>query len=654
MAFNYDIRNLKDCKDFKSKRQEFFSLLRLQAKLNRNYEQATIAREQMDQMGITPVMQARRSLEDERKDLVMQQQLAMRNLQTLMKDEEAQAVILGLSEEDIYFLNSEFGKISEFLAGRTNISSEFFKRVLHRFKVYLDSTGRTGIPIPLRESTIEKLPGDLRDEWESYTRQHVDPTTGTTPDLDELLRRTADATSRSYEDVKMEVDDEVKMEVEQEPPADADPEPFTMGKTTPRKPGRRTFSKRTLGIKKPMEMGKRMAEFDVDEEPPVKRQKTRKRAPIVPTDDGQFQEDYVPYDFNNDSVPINPNTGGVKRGREVVPDLPEKRAKFENESALMRGVKRKTEYAIDYNVNKYMKTGMTKDQAIRLAKQELAQRMEAYQPPSRPFFSERLAMAEIEPERRRVMKRVRDEAEEHSRKRRPETPLQMAKREAREGIVLRAEMRARELGQGLIISPQRTTSDYGATTHFSTLNLHGGKLGMPIRKHGKVVGKIGSGIMSNADLHDVLRKFGKYCLHMPSLHKSFVNIKYASGKVVPSIPQKYVSADFVKLVMKVLDDKKMDKKVFHKLSDDEQQYFCLIARKCDFDSVIGLGMSKATSQDEQKEQDRFEMLRGTIIAGNNSPEVLKEMKMFILKFINDKRLPKQQGHDLLYEIACLT
>lgn len=644
MAFNYDIRNLKDCKDFKSKREEFFSLLRLQAKLNRNYEQATIAREQMDQMGITPVMQARRSLEDEKKDVMMQQQLAMKNLQSIMKDEEAQSVILGLSDDDVYFLNSEFGRLMQFLKGRTNISADFFKRVLNRFKVYLDSTGRTGIPIPLRESTIEKLPGDLRDEWENFARQNIDPKTGVTPDMEELLRRTADALNRTTDDVKMEVEDEVKMEVEQEMPV-TEPEGFVMGVAGPRKPGRRTFSKRTLGVKKPFELGKRMSEaLDEKEEPMAKRQKTKGKIKLQPIIDAQ--EDYVPYDFEDDSVPYNANTQGIKRGREVIPDLPEKRMKFEDESALMRGVKRKTNYAIDYNVNKYMKSGLTKDQAIRLAKEELEQRMRTYVPPSRPFFSEKLAMAEIEPERRRGMKRGREES-----------PLESAKRQAREEIAQRAMMRASELGQGLIISPQQTTSDFGPTTHFSTLNLHGGKIGKPLRKHGKMLGKIGSGIMSNQDMlgHGKHREFGKYVIHMPSLQKSFVNIKYGPGRgCVQTLPHKYVSQDFINLLMTVMDENLLDKSLFNKLTDDEQQYFRLLASKCEFDTVLGMGVGSSLSEQEKKEHERFEMLRGTIIAGNNSPEVLKEMKMFILKFINEKRLPKQQGHDLLYEIACLS
>lgn len=654
MAFNFDIRNLKDCKDFKNKREEFFRMLRLQAKLNRNYEQATIAREQMDTLGITPVVQARRSLEDERKDLILQQRLAMRNLQGIMKDEEASAVIQSLGEADMYFLNSEFGRLMEYLKGRTNITAEFFKRVLARFKVYLESTGMTGIPIPLRESTLEKLPGDLKDEWDNYARQTVDPLTGSTPNLEELMRRTAEALQRDVEDVKMEVESEQQMEEEQAVPPAPMETPEEMRGTK-----RKAFSKKTLSMKKPRgtieeRVEKRMREEDLSTDmPELKRQRTKGKFRLQPIADAQ--EDYVPYNPEDDGVPINPNTKGVKRGREVIKTLPDKKAKMETESAEMRGVKRQMDEMVDLQAQKFVATGgLTLEQAKRLARAQLEARQQMYVPP-------RAGVARTTGKRKRAAEADEIEMQRTGMYQRlGGLTVEQARSLARSGIEARAEMRAQELGQGLFMSPQRPTAEYGpgAATAFSTLNLHGGKVGTPIRsKTGKLMGKIGMGVMSNYDYlgQGKVREFGKYVIHMPSLQKCYVNVRYAGGKgTVASVPQKYVSQDFVNMLVHLLDNQVLDKALFSKLGEDEQQYFRTLANKCEFDSVIGLGMGTHLSQAEQKEQERFEMLRGTIIAGNNSPEVLKEMKMFILKFINEKRMPKQQGHDLLYEIACLS
>lgn len=635
MSFVYDIRNLKNCSDFKSKREEFFKLLRLQARLNRNYEQAAIAREQMEELGITPVPQSRRSMEDEAKDLILQQQLAMKNLQSIMADDQARAVINKMAEDQVYMLNSEFGRLRPYLEGRTNITAEFFNKVFDHYKAWLASTGGTGVPIPLRESTIEKMPGDLKDEWMNFSRQDVDPMTGKTPDLDELIRRTADALNRTEEDVKMEVDDEVKMEEEQAQPSTPAPS-APMGGAK-----RKGISKSSLLMKKPRleerQGVKRQLEDMFEQEAGPDQKKPRKKGPkkfLVPTEEPMDEEEdiYAPAIIQ-----------GLRKRRMAQQEgfLPEKKPKLETESAEMRGLKRKNEMAVEVEAEKIARLGgLTLDEAKSLAREEILARQEAYVPPSRQYIRPPT------PPRKRKVETMPSAPAKKTKK----SGLAQAKEEARMAIEQRAEARASELGQGLFMSPQRPTSDYGAAhSVFSTFDRGGG---LVRQRNGKILGKVGRGIEENA--YGRYRQIGRYILHMPSLRKSYINIKYPSKIIVPSIPQKYVSHAFVDMVMKLLDEGVLDKTLFNALSEEEQNYFRMVANKCEFESLVGMNIASNLSAKEKEENERFEMLRGTIVAGNNSPEVLNEMKMYILKFINEKRMPKQQGHDLLYEIACLT
>ena len=59
--------------------------------------------------------------------------------------------------------------------------------------------------------------------------------------------------------------------------------------------------------------------------------------------------------------------------------------------------------------------------------------------------------------------------------------------------------------------------------------------------------------------------------------------------------------------------------------------------------------------DESRKEEfhRFEILRGEVLAGNDAPQILSELKKLLLKFIAEGSIPKQQGHSLLYEISCL-
>ena len=131
-------------------------------------------------------------------------------------------------------------------------------------------------------------------------------------------------------------------------------------------------------------------------------------------------------------------------------------------------------------------------------------------------------------------------------------------------------------------------------------------------------------------------------------------MKYPSLVGIPSIPQKFVSMDFIEMLWKLVDENVFERSLFNRLNEDEQDYFRFLARKCQFDQTIGLGVGKSQTKEEIEEVKRFELLKGTIIAGNNSPEVLKELRQYVLKFLSEKRIPKQAGHDLLYEISCLS
>ena len=733
MSVIYDIRNLKNCSDFKSKREDFFRTLRLKAKLNRNYEQATIARQQMEALGVTPVMQAARSIEDEQKDLMLQQQLGMKNLKTIMSDDEARRVVHILHQDDLYLLNTEFGRIASMVQGRSNITADYLKRVLERFKLYLETTGTLGVSIPLHESTIQQLPGDLRDEWDSYARRHIDPLTGAITSLAELIRRTAEILNRPIPDVQQEVNQEQAQQQEQETPfTDTAPEaiprqPFQFGQEEGPTPTA------TRGTKRYGRLNRRTG-------------LTERR---LPTDRFFYgYEDFegpefkkmrmTPPDQQNDMPPKTPPPPpqGTKRQRgddDKFMDL--KKQRPAPDSAALRGVKRKSDAVNQLWQRKAMATGaLTLEQARSLARTQLEQRVQGYVPPPRDgpyrtvglptilgrrtrqdddvvmdqppvtrarrnaatgrrrtFLTPATDVVQAEyvaadlsgreplrtgpPLNQQRLGAVRAAARQEIAQRMatfvPPRRQQIVSASAPPAIQPRGRTRSQtaaayarvvpdddDMGNGLYISPQQTTSSYGAPGVFSKFSHGAGyqkKDKRVLTRDGRVLGKCGAGIESNDELktYSRFRQLGRYMLHVPSLSKSLINIKYPSLVNIPGIPQKFVSEEFIELIWELVEKGTFLKTIYNRLGEEEQDYFKFLARKCNFDQTIGIGMGKTQSKEEQDEYKRFEMLRGTVIAGNNSPEVLNELRQFILKFLMEKRIPKQQGHDLLYEMACL-
>lgn len=639
MSIIFDIRNLKNCQDYKQKRADFFRTLHLQQKLNRNYEQAMLQRMQNEKLGVVPLGESPRSLEDERKDLLLQQNLALKNLQTIMKAEEARKLLSMLSDSRVYELNTNFQAVKDILKGRTNISADFFKRVLERYLLALAFTGGTGIPIPLSEDTLSKLPADLIDKWENYARNVIDPTTGVRVNLDEIVRDTATTLNRDPVDVYQEV----KMEIDMDRQLDTPLEEFVKRKReeeeaiTPSKrikvepePSKKRVKEEvpTLPSKKarlsPEEKGslkRRMEEESQLLEEAIKRAKMGPAPDPLPFRRGQKRLSRTTLEAEL-----------VKRQRMMEPSYKRKGAPLEGE---IKKKAKQTKYLIPMPLQT-----------------EFEEAFEAFTP-------EQLQQARIEAAREVRMRGERRARELMSRK--PTMPtnqivketrasvrsaLDRAKEEARQEIKRRAEARAQELGQGLFISPQRSSA-----TDFSIIQ-GSGKPMVKVGQKSKIV-KMKNKICGRGIEEESQCMFGKYRIHMPSLlKKSSINIQYSNRTQVRFIPQRFVSNPFTEMVLGFLKTGVLDKTLFNKLGEEEQIYFRKLARQCGIETEIGQGVYLTPEEEEDIRQ--FELLKGQIVAGNNDPSLLKEMKSYIFKFINNGQLNRTTGRTLLYEIACLT
>jgi hypothetical protein len=66
--------------------------------------------------------------------------------------------------------------------------------------------------------------------------------------------------------------------------------------------------------------------------------------------------------------------------------------------------------------------------------------------------------------------------------------------------------------------------------------------------------------------------------------------------------------------------------------------------------VKGKGIEKS---EEDKEMDRFEILKGEIEAGNDNKTLIKEFKLMLVRFMNAGRIPRRQAQDILVDIASM-
>lgn len=120
-------------------------------------------------------------------------------------------------------------------------------------------------------------------------------------------------------------------------------------------------------------------------------------------------------------------------------------------------------------------------------------------------------------------------------------------------------------------------------------------------------------------------------------HKSLGNTKF---KPLP------ISEDTKDLVNSLLETGKINHKHFNKLPNNEQTYL--------YNVIKGAGLLhslKLSLPNDKEDENRFEILRGEFLSGNNSLPLMRELKALIVKFSNEGKITKRQMTDLLLEIV---
>jgi hypothetical protein len=146
------------------------------------------------------------------------------------------------------------------------------------------------------------------------------------------------------------------------------------------------------------------------------------------------------------------------------------------------------------------------------------------------------------------------------------------------------------------------------------------------------------------------REFGKYAIHIPQLEEEdILNVKYKSLGGIPKFKPFPVSDIFRDFLLDVLDGKRPSERVYLQIDPKERKAFEEISIGAGVWS--GFGLKRTTTNDDEEDRKRFEVLKGIYTAGNNSHQVSQELRRLIVKFINEGKMKRQQGLNLLMELS---
>lgn len=152
-----------------------------------------------------------------------------------------------------------------------------------------------------------------------------------------------------------------------------------------------------------------------------------------------------------------------------------------------------------------------------------------------------------------------------------------------------------------------------------------------------------------------LAEFGKYYIDPNLLEENIISMKNNPEirRSLPTIPTKRVSEKVSNVVKKIVGGAiSLSYEDVIDLDDNEKMYLNDLVKKVKLNDVIKVPVPNKEKQ--KQEIDRFELLKGQILSGNDSKELIKEFKVLLLKFQKEGKLPKREVNEILYELMILS
>jgi hypothetical protein len=138
-------------------------------------------------------------------------------------------------------------------------------------------------------------------------------------------------------------------------------------------------------------------------------------------------------------------------------------------------------------------------------------------------------------------------------------------------------------------------------------------------------------------------------ISIPHLGNNILKIKnLTNGNEVPAFNQK-ISDDMSDFIEDLVDTGKINERNLKKLNAPEKRLFSKLINQSGLYGKFKIRTLK--NPDDKIEEDRFELVKGEFIAGNDNPAIVKELKHLIIKFMTEGRIPKNQAHELLFQLS---
>ena len=144
--------------------------------------------------------------------------------------------------------------------------------------------------------------------------------------------------------------------------------------------------------------------------------------------------------------------------------------------------------------------------------------------------------------------------------------------------------------------------------------------------------------------------FGRYAINKFKLNDGILMLRTKSNNTIPTLAPQKVSKNIVDILKQIIIGGTPQFESISSLDASDKELLHKIVKL----SHIDISVPTPDLTQREKDNHRFQVLRGQIISGNNNQEVIRELKSLLLKFISSGTIPKQQANAVLYELMILS
>jgi hypothetical protein len=172
---------------------------------------------------------------------------------------------------------------------------------------------------------------------------------------------------------------------------------------------------------------------------------------------------------------------------------------------------------------------------------------------------------------------------------------------------------------------------------------------------------VGGAIESNADDTKPAPsrskiKIGNMNLNLNDLYKGYLTVRYPSGAPYQKLNRVRVSPKMVEMIDILANKQMINREIYEQLDDKETRLFDELMRisKLNVDEFRKYAALKRLKEGPSFELDQFEKIKAEILAGNNNPNLIKQLKTIVLKLVSDDAIPRAVANKLMYQITLLS